>query len=70
MGVVANDWCIKVRKVAKNRNQYNQVPHLTQDIHVKVTKTQLNITNEGHVEQAKLSKQVLTGALLSSQFDR
>ena len=37
----------KVRKVAKSRNRYKQIPHLTQDIpHGKVTKTQLNITNK------------------------
>ena len=34
----------KVRKVAKIRNRYNQVPHLTQDTTCtgKVTKTQIN----------------------------
>ena len=37
---------MKVRKVAKIRNQYNQVPHLTQDTTWKVTKTQLSITNK------------------------
>ena len=35
----------KVRKKAKIRNQYNQSPHLTQDTHVKVTTSQLDITN-------------------------
>ena len=28
------------------RNQYNQAPHLTQDTNVKVTTSQLGITNE------------------------
>ena len=36
----------KVRKVEKIRNRSNQVPQLTQDTTLKVTKTQLNITNE------------------------
>ena len=61
-GMVENDCCIKVRKVAKTRNQYNQVPHLTQDTTWESENTQLNTTNESqevspiHVEQAKLSK--------------
>ena len=37
---------IKVRKKAKLRNRYNQVPHLTQDTNGKVTNSQLDITNE------------------------
>ena len=36
----------KVSKGAKFRNQYNQVPHLTQDTNGKVTKSQLDTTNE------------------------
>ena len=36
----------KVRKIAKIRNRYNQVPHLTQDTNGKVTNPQLDITNE------------------------
>ena len=36
----------KVSKGAKIRNRYNQVPHLTQDNNVKVTHSQLDITNE------------------------
>ena len=36
----------KVKKRAKIRNQYNQVPHLTQDTSGKVTDSQLDITNE------------------------
>ena len=38
--------CIKVSKGAKIRNQYNQVPHLTQDTTGKVTNSQLDTTNE------------------------
>ena len=34
------------RKGAKIKNQYNKVPHLTQDTQGKVSKTQLNLTNE------------------------
>ena len=37
---------IKVRKRAKIRNRYKQAPHLTQDTNGKVTKLQLDITNE------------------------
>ena len=36
----------KVRKRAKIRIRYNQVPHLTQDTNGKVTKSQYDITNE------------------------
>ena len=36
----------KVRNGAKIRNQYNQVPHLTQDTNGKVTNSQLDTTNE------------------------
>ena len=36
----------KVSKVAKIRNRYNQVPHLTQDTYGKVTNSQLYTTNE------------------------
>ena len=36
----------KVKKRAKIRNWYNQVPHLTQDTNWKVTNSQLDITNE------------------------
>ena len=36
----------KVQKVAKIRNQYTQVSHLTQDTEWNSDKTQLNITNE------------------------
>ena len=37
---------MKVRKLAKIRNRYNQAPHLTQDTNEKVTTSQLDITNE------------------------
>ena len=36
----------KVRKRAKIRNRYNQVPHLTQDTNEKVANSKLDITNE------------------------
>ena len=36
----------KVRKAAKIRSRYNQVPHLTQDTTWESDKTQLNITNK------------------------
>ena len=36
----------KVSKGAKIKNQYNQVPHLTQDTNGKVTNSQLDATNE------------------------
>ena len=36
----------KVSKGAKIRNQYNQVPHLTQNTNWKVTNSQLDTTNE------------------------
>ena len=36
----------KVSKGAKIRNQFNQVPYLTQDTNGKVTNSQLGTTNE------------------------
>ena len=36
----------KVSKGAKLRNRYNQVPQLTQDTNVKVTKSQLDTAHE------------------------
>ena len=36
----------KVSKSAKIRNQYNQVPYLTQDTSMKVTNSQLYTTNK------------------------
>ena len=35
-----------VRKAAKVGNQYNQVPHLTQDTTLKSDNSQLSITNK------------------------
>ena len=37
---------IQVNTGAKIRNRYNQVPHLTQKTNGKVTKSQLDTTNE------------------------
>ena len=37
---------LQTKKSAKIRDQYNQVPHLTQDTNGKVTNSQLIITNE------------------------
>ena len=37
---------VKVRKSAKIRSRYNQVPHPTQDTNGKVTNSQLDTTNE------------------------
>ena len=42
----SNSALVKVSKGAKIRNQYNQVPHLTQDTNGKVTNSQLDTTNE------------------------
>ena len=36
----------KIRKGAKIRNRYDQVPHLTQGTNGKVTKSQLDTTDE------------------------
>ena len=37
---------MKVRKGAKIRNRYNQVPHMTRDTNRKMTNSQIDITNE------------------------
>ena len=37
---------LEVGKGSKIRNQYNQVPHLTQDTNGKVTNSQLDTTND------------------------
>ena len=37
---------VRISKGAKIRNQYNQVPHLTQDTIGKVTNSQLDTTNK------------------------
>ena len=41
----------KVRTAGKIRNQYNQVPHLTQDTTWESDKPQLNITNKSQESQ-------------------
>ena len=46
-GLIDTGPLLKVRNRAKIRNQYNQVPHLTQDTNRKVTNSQLDISNEG-----------------------
>ena len=48
----------KVSKVAKIRNRYNQVPHLTQDTNGKVTKSQK--TPQTRAKRSALSQQVTT----------
>ena len=49
---------LKVNKVAKIRNQYNQVPHLTQDTNRKVTNSQK--TPQTRAKRSALSQQVTT----------
>ena len=49
---------IKVSKVAKIRNRYNQVPHLTQDTNGKVTNSQK--TPQTRAKRSALSQQVTT----------
>ena len=49
---------IKVSKVAKIRNRYNQVPHLTQDTNGKVTNSQK--TPQTRAERSALSQKVTT----------
>ena len=48
----------KVSKVAKIRNRYNQVPHLTKDTNGKVTNSQK--TPQTRVKRSALSQQVTT----------
>ena len=50
--------CMKVSKVAKIRNRYNQVPHLTQDTNGKVTNSQK--TPQTRAKRSALSQQVTT----------
>ena len=50
--------CAKESKVAKIRNQYNQVPHLTQDTNGKVTNSQK--TPQTRAKRSALSQQVTT----------
>ena len=49
---------IKVSNGAKNRNRYNQVPHLTQDTNRKVTNSQK--TPQTRAKRSALSQQVTT----------
>ena len=49
---------MKVSKVAKIRNRYNQVPHLTQDTNGKVTDSQK--TPQTRAKRSALSQQVTT----------
>ena len=49
---------IKVSKVAKIRNRYNQVPHLTKDTNGKVTNSQK--TPQTRAKRSALSQQVTT----------
>ena len=51
---------INVRKKAKIRNRYNQVPHLTPDTLWESDKTQENITCR-RAKRSALSQQVTTG---------
>ena len=51
-------FCTKVSKVAKIRNRYNQVPHLTQDTNGKVTNSQK--TPQTRAKRSALSQQVTT----------
>ena len=52
------DSFFKVSKVAKIRNRYNQVPHLTQDTNGKVTNSQK--TPQTRAKRSALSQQVTT----------
>ena len=49
---------IKVSKVAKIRNRYNQVPHLTKDTNGKETNSQK--TPQTRAKRSALSQQVTT----------
>ena len=49
---------IESNKVAKIRNRYNQVPHLTQDTNGKVTNSQK--TPQTRAKRSALSQQVTT----------
>ena len=54
---------IKVSKGVKIRNQYNQVPHLTQDTNGTVTNSQLDTTTRA--KRSALSQQVTTKHILT-----
>ena len=45
----------KVRKTAKIRKRYNQVPHLTQDTTWESIKNTINITNKSQDQEASRS---------------
>ena len=51
-------YILKVSKVAKIRNRYNQVPHLTQDTNGKVKNSQK--TPQTRAKRSALSQQVTT----------
>ena len=53
-----NQFALKVSKVAKIRNRYNQVPHLTQDTNGKVTNSQK--TPQTRAKRSALSQQMTT----------
>ena len=55
---ICTDLYTKVSKVAKIRNRYNQVPHLTQDTNGKVTNSQK--TPQTRAKRSALSQQVTT----------
>ena len=55
---IANASDTEERKVAKIRNRYNQVPHLTQDTNGKVTNSQK--TPQTRAKRSALSQQVTT----------
>ena len=61
---------IKVRKMAKIRNRYNQAPHLTQDTNGKVTTSQLDIINESQKVRGPrgINKQTRTKVFLFVLF--
>ena len=50
---------LKVKKKAKIRNQYNQVPHLTRDTIRKSDKKQGNITHK-RAKRSACSQKVIT----------
>ena len=49
-----------VRKTARIRNRYNQVPHLSQDTKWESDKSQLGITNNLRAKRSALYQQVTT----------
>ena len=57
-GTMSKTICYKSNKVAKIRNRYNQVPHLTQDTNGKVTNSQK--TPQTRAKRSALSQQVTT----------